>query len=227
MSVRDSHVPMTVTEETTDPGYRAVPQYMHPQEMATVPNSRGGDEVLRYVSQQEYVSTPPEVIKFVPKVQVRQIEKIVEVPRIGGQVVQVSKPYIVEKEEPFYRYMDEEVECVVAQKMIPVVEASDEHTLEVEVNRYVPEIIPVDVYVPRPVSVPLIPVRKTPDEATRVNIPGPQYNTLLLNLNPHCAKDVRLAQDLPFKKNDDGTVPTLVGHPSLSRVTTLLKPSSQ
>eukprot|EP01068_Selenidium_serpulae_P009012 Selendium_serpulae@DN5130_c0_g1_i4.p1 len=83
------------------------------------------------------------------------------------------------------------------------------------------QMVAVDVYVPRPIQMPLIPVGRSEDQVQRVNIPDPQYNTLLMNLNTHCTNDPQMADDLPFKRNADSTVPALTADQYNATVTTL------
>lgn len=176
-------------------------------------------EVPKYVSVVDVVRVPQEVVRYVPKIETRTVEKVVEV---HNQVIEVKRPYVVDREEPYPVYKDREVSCVVAQKLIPVVSESPDEFLDVEVTKYVPEVIPVDVYVPRPIQVPLVPYKKTNDSHRPVEVPVPQFNTLLINLNAHMNHNSRLINDLPFQKSSDGSVPLLVPDQYNSVVTPLV-----
>eukprot|EP01068_Selenidium_serpulae_P009008 Selendium_serpulae@DN5130_c0_g1_i13.p1 len=178
-------------------------------------------ETIKYVPKHEVVEVPREVIKYVPVIETVQIERVVKVPRRDGKVIEVEQPYLVEKTERVPVYIDSEVACVVAQKLIPVVTPAHDVDLVIELNRYVPQMVAVDVYVPRPIQMPLIPVGRSEDQVQRVNIPDPQYNTLLMNLNTHCTNDPQMADDLPFKRNADSTVPALTADQYNATVTTL------
>lgn len=178
-------------------------------------------EVISYVPKHEVVDVPREIIKYVPVVETVIVEKVVQVARKDGKVIEVPQPYLVEKQEKVPVYHDSEVACVVAQKLIPVLTPAPDVELVVELTRYVPQIVPVDVYVPRPVQVPILPVARSDDQVFRVDIPDPQYNTLLMNLNPHCMSDPNMAGDLPYKKNADNTVSALTSDQYNATVTVI------
>jgi len=175
-------------------------------------------EVVKQVYKKELVNVPREFIRYVPKVEMTYVEKVVEVIS-RDQIIEIHKPYIVDEEVHYPVYKDKDVVCVVAQKMIPVVRESTSEVLDIEVCRYVPQVIPVDVYVPLPVQVPLIPVKKSEDRQFRVQVPAPQYNTLLVNLNSHFGGDARLVSELPFQKGEDGNIPLLLADQYNSTVT--------
>jgi len=175
-------------------------------------------EVAKYVPKKEFVSVPREVIRYEPKIETTFVEKIVEVLS-RDQIIEIRKPYTVDQAVPYPVYKDREVSCVVAQKMIPVVRESTVELLDVEVCKFVPQVIPVDVYIPRPVQVPLIPVKKSDDIHSRVEVPAPQFNTLLVNLNSHLSCEERLIVDLPFRLGGDGNIPMLMSDQFNSTVT--------
>jgi len=137
----------------------------------------------------------------------------------GDKIIEIRKPYTVDQEVPYPIYHDKEVACVVAQKMIPVIRESTEEQMQVEVCNFVPQVIPVDVYVPRPIQIPLIPIKKSEDHYSRVQVPTPQYNTLLLNLNFHISSDQRLVNDLPFRTDEGGKIQLLTSDQYNSTVT--------
>jgi len=166
-------------------------------------------EVVKYVPRIKEVPVPREVIRYVPKVETKYIEKIVEVIS-RTQIIEIRKPYIVEQKVRRAVYLDKEVACVVAQKVVPVIRESTHENLDVEVCKYIPTVIPVDVYVPVAVQVPLIPVKKDVDETARVEVPAAHYNSLLIGLNQHFGDDVELIQALPYIKSNDGTIPLLL-----------------
>jgi len=176
------------------------------------------EEVVTHVPKTEFVDVPREFIRYVPKIETRLVEKVVEVFS-RDQIIEIRKPYIVDQEAPYPVYKDKDVVCVVAQKMIPVVRESTVEVLDVEVCKYVPQVIPVDVYIPLPVQVPLIPVKKSEDRQFRVQVPVPQYNTLLVNINSHFGGDARLVSELPFQRGEDGNIPLLVADQYNSVVT--------
>lgn len=192
-----------------------VPQIHIVDQLEEVPEYR---EVVKYMPLVEVVKVPQEVVRYVPKIEIKRVERCVEVP---GKPIEVKRPYIVERPEPYPVYKDKEVNCVVAQKLIPVVSESPDDHLDVEVVKYVPILIPVDVYVPRPIEVPLVPYKKSRDTHRKVDVPVPQYNTLLINLNSHMSKDSNLINELPFQKSSDGAIPLLVPDQYNSVITVL------
>ena len=137
-------------------------------------------EVVRHVTVPQVVERAVDVVKHVPKVEVRQVEKIVEVP---GQTIEVPKPYTVENHVPFSRYHDEEQPLIVAQTVAPIIVEANEQ-LEVDVVAYEPECVPVDIHVGKLVNACLIP-GATETCHRVVTVPSSQYNTMLRYLNGH------------------------------------------
>jgi len=202
-------------------------EYKYIEKVVEVPQVRYVDkfeeydvvqEVVKKVPKKEFVNVPREYVRYVPKIETRVVEKFVEVLS-RDKIIEVPKPYVVDQEAPYPVYRDKEMVCVVAQKMIPVVRESTVEVLDIEVSKYVPQVIPVDVYIPFGVQVPLIPVKKSEDRQFRVQVPVPQYNTLLVNLNSHFGGDVRLVSELPFQKGADGNIPLLLSDQYNSIVT--------
>jgi len=166
-------------------------------------------EVVNYVPRKEEVPVPREVIRYVPKVHTNYIEKVVEVIS-STKIIEIRKPYIVEQKVRRPVYRDKEVACVVSQKLIPIIRESNQEHLDVEVCRYVPKVIQVDVYVPVPIQVPVIPIKKNADEVTRVQVSSAQYNSLMIGLNQHFKDDTELIEDMPYLRSDNGTIQLLI-----------------
>ena len=137
-------------------------------------------EVVRHVTVPQVVERAVDVVKHVPKVEIRQVEKVVEVP---GQTIEVPKPYTVENHVSVSRYHDEEQPLIVAQTVAPIIVEANEQ-LEVDVVAYEPECVPVDIHVGKLVNACLIPgVTETRHRV--VTVPSAQYNTMLRYLNGH------------------------------------------
>ncbi|KAH0475919.1 MAG: hypothetical protein KVP17_001769 [Porospora cf. gigantea B] len=153
-------------------------------------------EVVRHVPKREVIEVQKQVIKHVPKVETRFVEKIVEVP---GEVIEVPKPYLVEQKVIVPRYVDREVPTVVAQKLIPIVSESATDFIDVELREYNPRLVPVDLFVPRPVNRSLIASGKK-DTHKVVDVPPAQFNALVKQINPSIRDDKAL-EDLLVRVN--------------------------
>eukprot|EP01068_Selenidium_serpulae_P009362 Selendium_serpulae@DN5211_c0_g1_i2.p2 len=98
----------------------------------------------------------------------------------------------------------------MSQKLIPKVYVSESDTLEVNVTKFVPFLVPVDVYVPVAVDVPFTPITEQPTiDHSPVDVPPAQFNTLLLDINPN----LRDEKDkyLPMVRDCAGRTPLLPG----------------
>lgn len=106
------------------------------------------EEVIKKVTRKEVVAVPTEVIKYVTRHETRVIE---QEKRVKGEVVEVPKIIDVIREVIIPRYHDSDVPTVVAQTVVPIV--TDEGGVEdIEVVTYEPYLVPVDIYIPFPVS---------------------------------------------------------------------------
>ncbi len=93
------------------------------------------------------IEVPRDVINYVSKVDVQVIEKEVEVP---GEVIQIHKKKEIIQQKETTRYIDSAKEVVVAQTTIPSVIESDQHAQTAKLRKYVPYLVPVEVYLPSP-----------------------------------------------------------------------------
>lgn len=178
-----------------------VPQIQWVEKHVEVPQIQ---EVVRYVPVKQVVEVPKEVVRYIPKIDVKIVEREVEVV---GETIEVPKPYLVENKVVVPRYLDKEVPTVVAQRLHPIITESDTDFVDVELKEYNPQLIPVDVYIPRPVTRSLIAANKY-EEHRVVDVPIAQYNALVKNLNTHLSdKDA----DAVYVRLSDGTIPMLHG----------------
>lgn len=138
-------------------------------------------EVIRHVAVKQVIEVPKEIIRRVPKIETKVVEREVEVP---GEIIEVPKPYLVENKVVVPRYTNKEVPTVVAQRLIPVISESETDFVDVDLKEYNPYLVPVDVYVPRPVARQLIAASKI-EEHHVVDVPVGQFNSLLKQLNTH------------------------------------------
>lgn len=94
----------------------------------------------------QYVDIPKEVVRYVPKVETRVIEKKVEVP---GETIEIPVPLVVEKRVIVPKVVEQPVNCVVAQTLKPVISESETAFIDVEMREFNPVLVTVDVLVPR------------------------------------------------------------------------------
>jgi len=161
-------------------------------------------EVIKHVPVKQIVDVPREVVRYVPKIETKIIEQEVEVV---GETIEVPKPYLVENKVVVPRYFDQEVPTVVAQRLQPIITESQTDFVDCELKEYCPRLIPVDVYIPRPVARNLIAANKY-EEHRVVDVPAAQYNALVKNLNVHISEKDNHSLLI---KMSDGTIPMLHG----------------
>eukprot|EP00914_Ancora_sagittata_P005886 GHVO01011834.1.p1 GENE.GHVO01011834.1~~GHVO01011834.1.p1 ORF type:complete len:344 (-),score=62.00 GHVO01011834.1:116-1120(-) len=174
-----------------------VPQVQYVDKYVDVPQYQ---EVVKYVPIHQVVDVPKEIIKTVPRLETRVIEKVVEVP---GEIIEVPKPYTVENKVAVPQYTDKQVPLVVAQTVRPVVTETQEE-VEIEVMEWEPEIIQVEVQVPKPVPAHLVASGLIEQVHRTVDVPNAHFNSLLKALNPHIS-DVQMGV-LPYLRTEHGQV---------------------
>lgn len=137
-------------------------------------------EVIKHVPVREVVEVPKEVVKYVQKKETRIVEKVVEVP---GDVIDVPVPIVREREVHVPVIEEKSVKVVVAQTLQPRIEESALETFEIDVVDYNPRLVPVNIYVPKPVARP-IRIKEVTESQRCVDIPPAHFNALLRSLNP-------------------------------------------
>lgn len=137
------------------------------------------EEIVREIPVRKVIDRPYEVVVERPRVEIKMVEKVVEVP---GQIIEV--PVVKQIENPIYvpHYSDREVPTVVAQKLQPVIHASKQ-SRRVDCQITEPKIITVDVFIPKPVQSVFVPTGRSKESHTTVDIPPAQYNALVRRLN--------------------------------------------
>eukprot|EP01053_Blabericola_migrator_P012810 Blabericola_migrator_1__12809@NODE_825_length_6370_cov_320_094241_g582_i0_p3_GENE_NODE_825_length_6370_cov_320_094241_g582_i0NODE_825_length_6370_cov_320_094241_g582_i0_p3_ORF_typecomplete_len343_score57_61IMCp/PF12314_8/0_015IMCp/PF12314_8/5_4e12IMCp/PF12314_8/25IMCp/PF12314_8/1_2e03DUF1380/PF07128_12/1_7e02DUF1380/PF07128_12/7_2_NODE_825_length_6370_cov_320_094241_g582_i038934921 len=153
-----------------------VPQIQYVDRQVEVPQVQ---EVVRHVPVRQVVDVPREVVKYVPKVETKIVEKEVEV---AGEVIEIPKPYTVENRITVPRYVDQSMTCVVAQSLHPVISESETDYVDVEMREYNPYLVPVNVVIPRPVARQLL-AQKKREEHRLVDIPVGHFNAILKSVN--------------------------------------------
>lgn len=164
-------------------------------------------EVVREVPGPKQIQEiPREVVRAVPKIEYKQVEKVVEVP---GEVIEVPTTQIVQRHVEVPRLNDKEVPVIVAQTIRPVITEAPE-PVDVDIYEYEPQVIPVDVLVAKPVASQLIAMGATAEEHRQVSVPAAQYNSILRSLNAHLNPDD--LNELPYVQDTTGTTPFLQPH---------------
>eukprot|EP01055_Gregarina_sp_Pseudo9_P000149 Gregarina_sp_Pseudo_9__148@NODE_10_length_6589_cov_58_586107_g8_i0_p1_GENE_NODE_10_length_6589_cov_58_586107_g8_i0NODE_10_length_6589_cov_58_586107_g8_i0_p1_ORF_typecomplete_len714_score147_69IMCp/PF12314_8/7_9IMCp/PF12314_8/7_2e09IMCp/PF12314_8/0_75_NODE_10_length_6589_cov_58_586107_g8_i01372278 len=158
------------------------------------------EEVLRHVPRKEYIDVRVEKIKEVKVPQTKIVEKIVEVPNI----IERPKTYMVEQKVSVPRYVNRETQTVVAQKLRPVVKEGKKQ--KVPAKKFEPVLYAVDVPIPKPVKCGFLPLGKVDEWHTTVEIPAPQYNSLLKTMNRNI--EATAIEDL-FVRTAGGMIPLL------------------
>eukprot|EP01053_Blabericola_migrator_P011760 Blabericola_migrator_1__11759@NODE_711_length_6770_cov_212_988065_g510_i1_p2_GENE_NODE_711_length_6770_cov_212_988065_g510_i1NODE_711_length_6770_cov_212_988065_g510_i1_p2_ORF_typecomplete_len671_score114_98IMCp/PF12314_8/63IMCp/PF12314_8/5_2e08IMCp/PF12314_8/19IMCp/PF12314_8/3_7e03Ins_allergen_rp/PF06757_13/5_9e02Ins_allergen_rp/PF06757_13/0_49DUF4197/PF13852_6/9_3e02DUF4197/PF13852_6/0_5_NODE_711_length_6770_cov_212_988065_g510_i145546566 len=158
------------------------------------------EEVVRHVPRKEVVDVMVDKVKEVQVIQNKIVEKIIEVPHI----VERPKVYTVEQKVSVPRYVNRETQTVVAQKLRPVVKEGKKQ--KVAAKKYEPVLYAVDVPIPKPVYCGFMPLGKVDEYHSIVEIPAPQYNSLLQAMNRNI--DSRAIEDL-FVRTDGGRIPLL------------------
>ncbi|KAH0482032.1 MAG: uncharacterized protein KVP18_004376 [Porospora cf. gigantea A] len=158
-------------------------------------------EVIRHVPRVEYVDRPYDVVKEIPRLETKIVEKIIEIP----EVIEVPKPFVVEQKIPVARYNDSEQALIVAQSVHPLITSTSEY-VEVDAVELCPEVVPVDVHVGKLVNVQLIQGGALNTRHRVVTVPSAQYNSMLKYLNGHLyGQEV---QNLPYLQ-EGGQIPFL------------------
>ncbi|PHJ25147.1 alveolin domain containing intermediate filament imc7 [Cystoisospora suis] len=144
----------------------------------------GSEEVARFIPSAKVIDLPLDVVYSVPDVQTRIVNYTFECPapgytRLVPKVFPVDTPFI----EP--RFEDVNVPVVMSETFVPELQETSK-VVQVPVARYVPKVVPVDVYVPRPFAIPIKPVgcRRVTKKAT---ITPELYHQIADEMNPHLA----------------------------------------
>eukprot|EP01071_Lankesteria_metandrocarpae_P002456 Lankesteria_metandrocarpae@DN2342_c0_g1_i1.p1 len=182
-----------------------VPQIEYVEKIVEVPQV---NEVVRTSTKKEVIQVPKETVREVKRIETRIIEKIVEVP---GEIIEVPKPYVVENKIEVPYYVDTNRHVVVAQSVHPFVQDSPEDVIEVDVHDHSPEVIEVEVQVPKPVSAQVW-CEGSSSQYHKVikNLPAAQFNSLLKLMNPHLVDD----KVLPFMSDNEGSMAMLPSYDS-------------
>eukprot|EP00917_Polyrhabdina_sp_WS-2016_P007022 GHVP01015665.1.p1 GENE.GHVP01015665.1~~GHVP01015665.1.p1 ORF type:complete len:362 (+),score=62.42 GHVP01015665.1:423-1508(+) len=159
-------------------------------------------EVIRHVPKREVVEITKEFVRHVPRIENKVVERRVEVP---GDIVEVPKPYTVENRVNVPQYIDKEVPFVVSQTIKPVIKEGGVE-VDVDVYDYQPQIIPVDIPVPKIIDSQLIPLGTGEERHKVVQVPAAHYNSMLKHLNGHLLSSENF--QIPYV-TENGSIPML------------------
>ncbi|KJP85788.1 hypothetical protein AK88_04548 [Plasmodium fragile] len=146
-----------------------------------------------------YVEVPKYVTKYNPKVVTNYVEKTIEVP--SGEEIkrpvynQVNVPYVVP------HVVENETEVVLKKIVQPEILTSNEE-IEVEVEKYVPRLVPVNVYVPRYFALSAKTLDEVEQSVQYVDLTPEQTDYLLKELNPHL-NDLKSFNEAQLKRMED------------------------
>ncbi|CAA9990312.1 conserved Plasmodium protein, unknown function [Plasmodium knowlesi strain H] len=129
-----------------------------------------------------YVEVPKYIIKYNPKVITNYIEKTIEVP--SGE--EIKRPVYKKLNVPYVvpHVVENETQVVLKKIVQPEIHTSNEE-IEVEVQKYVPRLVPVNVYVPRYFGLSAKTTDEVEESVHYADLTQEQTDYLMKELNPH------------------------------------------
>ncbi|ANQ10557.1 Uncharacterized protein PCOAH_00048310 [Plasmodium coatneyi] len=146
-----------------------------------------------------YVEVPKYVIKYNPKVITNYVEKTIEVP--SGEEIKrpvynkLNVPYVVP------HVVENETQVVLKKIVQPEIHTSNEE-IEVEVQKYVPRLVPVNVYVPRYFGLSAKTTDEVEESVQYVDLTQEQTDYLMKELNPHL-DELKSFNEAQLKRMDE------------------------
>lgn len=134
----------------------------------------------------QVIDVPREVIKAVKTKEVHQITQEVEVP---GEVIEVVQKIPMKREIHVPKYEDKSVPVIVSQTHRPRISETGREVIRVEVRQFNPKVIPIDVFIPKPILRPLV-AKERRDFHRIVSVPAAQQNSMVKRLNAHLLTNV-------------------------------------
>lgn len=154
-------------------------------------------EVPKKIPQDKYVEVIREVKKVIPRIK----EEIKEVPFIVERPVPVPTPYDLKT----LKVHDVEKATVVAQILKSTLRETEE-VAEVNLKEFVPELVPVVIQIPKPVSIPVWLGGIISTIHRRTNVTAAHWNSLVRIANAH----VTYTEILPYMRDiNTGFIPFL------------------
>lgn len=209
----EKHVPKIETTEVTRT--IDIPKLKIVEKTVEVPRVR---EVVKTVPVKRVVEVEHERVNHVTKVETKTIEKEVEVM---GEIIEVPKPFLIENRVVAPRFVDQPVPTVVTQTLIPRFVESDEYVIQVRLREYEPEVIPVDIFLPKPIDRNIVVTGNVTRDHVPVHVPLAQYNSLIAAMNNRTDDAESEPTDPAFwvnnmlVPNSAGSVPVLSREPSI------------
>lgn len=149
----------------------------------------------------KYVDVPVHQEYKVPRIEVKVVHEEVQVP---GSIYHVPKPVTRELKETVFRFVDNEVPVNTGAFVQPSVDESTDYKQVEKVKKYVPKMVPIEIYLPVPVQRKLR-LAESCEELRGKTLPAAQFNAQIKALNPNIPEEhlMNLYQRLP-----DGSIPT-------------------
>lgn len=189
-----------------------VPEIQYVQKTVEVPKVQ---EVVRHIPKIEIVDRPFEVVKEVPRIETKIVERTVEVP---GEIIEVPKPYTVETKVPVANFKDTEQALIVAQSVHPII-AETTDVVDVDAVELVPEVKNVDVHMAKLFDTKLIRAGEGETHHRVVTVSSAQYNSMLKWLNGNLRAEEQ--SQLPFLQ-ENGAIPFMTEQVTWTEVPTHL-----
>ncbi|CAD2093301.1 conserved Plasmodium protein, unknown function [Plasmodium vinckei brucechwatti] len=96
------------------------------------------------------------------------------------------------------KIVNTQIPVIIKKKVYPQIETTDEE-IEIEVEKYIPHIIPVNVYVPRYYSISALEGEEVQVELKEVELTKEQEENIIKELNPHL-DDIKMFNEEQTKK---------------------------
>ncbi|CAD2106682.1 conserved Plasmodium protein, unknown function [Plasmodium vinckei] len=96
------------------------------------------------------------------------------------------------------KIVNTQIPVIVKKKVYPQIETTNEE-IEIEVEKYVPHIIPVNVYVPRYYSISALEGEEVQVELKEIELTKEQEENIIKELNPHL-EDIKMFNEEQAKK---------------------------
>ncbi|KEG03037.1 conserved Plasmodium protein, unknown function [Plasmodium vinckei vinckei] len=109
-----------------------------------------------------------------------------------------SKYNIINMKYIMPKIVNTQIPVIVKKKVYPEIETTNEE-IEIEVEKYVPHIIPVNVYVPRYFSLSALEGEEVQVEVKEIELTEEQEENIIKELNPHL-EDIKMFNEEQTKK---------------------------
>eukprot|EP01056_Protomagalhaensia_sp_Gyna25_P005248 Protomagalhaensia_sp_Gyna_25__5247@NODE_63_length_5749_cov_361_425919_g46_i0_p2_GENE_NODE_63_length_5749_cov_361_425919_g46_i0NODE_63_length_5749_cov_361_425919_g46_i0_p2_ORF_typecomplete_len337_score72_96GET2/PF08690_10/0_097_NODE_63_length_5749_cov_361_425919_g46_i03811391 len=179
------------------------------------------------IPQVRYVDIPVQQEVKVPRIEVKVVHEEVNVP---GAIYHVPKPVVKEVHQTVFSYTDNEVPVHTKSTVQPDVAESTEYKQKVKAKKFVPQLIPVEFFLPVPIYRKMR-LASTSEETRATTMSAGEFNAFLKELNPNIPEEHMMSV---FQRNPDGSIPTKGGvrpapppSPGAPSISTLLMQQQQ